>query len=84
MAAAGALPPHQKAFGSPARLSVGWAQWRDLILASTMKRRLLVGLYQISWSPLPWRSKRQPARRSNFLTAGVKLSAIQAATGARS
>src|SRR6266705_810677 len=40
---------------------------------STMKRRWLTGLCQISWSPLPWRMNVQPLERSNALTRGCSL-----------
>jgi hypothetical protein len=33
------------------------AVWRDLILLSTEKRRFVMGLYHISWSPLPCLSR---------------------------
>src|ERR1017187_4451772 len=47
----------QNCFAIPACLSTALAVCRDSIFWSTGKRRCVIGLYQISWSPLPGRSK---------------------------
>ena len=62
----------QNRFGSPACLRTAFAVWRDRIFASTTNRRSVSGLYQMSWSPLPCRSKRQPASIRNRFNAAVK------------
>jgi len=51
--------------------SLPLAVWRDLILLSTGKRRFVMGLYHISWSPLPCLSGRQSFCRRIFLIAGA-------------
>ena len=43
----------QNFLGKPACLSTALAVWRDFILPSTTNLRPVMGLYQISWSPLP-------------------------------
>src|SRR5208283_1115992 len=45
----------QYCFAIPACLSTELAVCRDRIFPSTGKRRCVIGLYQISWSPLPGR-----------------------------
>lgn len=61
----------QNRFGSPACLSTMFAQCRDLILPSTGNRWPVTGLNQMSWSPFPCRSKRQPASRKMRFNSGV-------------
>jgi hypothetical protein len=68
----------RNAFGRPACLRTPFAVSRDLIFLSAGKRRSVTGLYQISWSPLPGRSNRQPACDSKIRSLGPK-SATQAA-----
>lgn len=41
-------PGNQNALGNPACFMTTLAVWRDLILASTVNRRLVIGLYQMS------------------------------------
>jgi hypothetical protein len=48
---------NQNCFAIPACLSTALAVCLDSIFPSTGKRRCVIGLYQISWSPLPGRSK---------------------------
>jgi hypothetical protein len=62
----------QNFFGIPACFKTAFAVWRDLILLSTGKRVLVMGLDQISWSPLPARSNRQPAASNRRLSSGEK------------
>jgi hypothetical protein len=62
----------QNRLGNPACLSTAFAVWRDLTLPSTGKRMAVIGLNQISWSPLPCRSKRQPASRSRRRSSGPR------------
>ena len=50
----------QKALGSPACFRMPLAVCLERIFESTGNLRLVIGLYQISWSPLPCRSKLQP------------------------
>jgi hypothetical protein len=69
----------QNCAATPACLRTALAVWRDLIWPSTTKRRCVMGLNQISWSPLPWRSNRQPWAASSFLSCGVKDEAIHEA-----
>jgi len=57
------LTPHrrrQNCFAIPACLSTAFAVWRERIFWSTGKRRWVMGLYQISWSQRPGRSKWHP------------------------
>jgi hypothetical protein len=61
----------QKAFGNPACFNIPFAVCRDLIAWSTGKWRCVSGLYQMSWSPFPERSREQPASVSSFFTSGV-------------
>ena len=44
----------------PALLRIPLAVWRDFIFPSTVSSLFVIGLYQISWSPLPRRLKVQP------------------------
>jgi hypothetical protein len=67
----------QKCLPIPACFSTALAVWRDLISPSTTKLRSVRGLNQISWSPLPCRSNRQPWARSSFLSSGVNEELIQ-------
>lgn len=39
----------------------------------TGKFRRVIGLYQISWLPLPWRTKEHPRRTKQFAKGAVEL-----------
>ena len=53
----------QNAFGNPACFKIALASGFPSILAGTVNVRSVIGLYQISWLPLPCLSKRQPDAR---------------------
>jgi hypothetical protein len=53
--------PSQKWFGRPACLRMPLAVCRLLIALGTGKLRFVIGLYQISWLPLPARTREQSA-----------------------
>lgn len=44
----------------PHCFKISFAVWRDFIFPSTVTLRLVMGLYQMSWSSLPHRTKLQP------------------------
>ncbi len=50
---------------------IALAVWRDKIFPSTVKFRFEIGLCQISWSPLPGRTKVQPFCFRILLTSGA-------------
>ena len=43
----------------PLCFNMAFAVWRDLIFVSTVMCRLFIGLYHMSWSPLPRRKNVQ-------------------------
>ena len=47
------VSPHQNFFGSSASLRTPFAMCRLTMPVGTTKFRMLTGLYQISWLPLP-------------------------------
>ena len=49
----------QNAFGKPAWRKIAFAVWRLGIPTGTAKFRLVIGLCQISWLPVPWRTRKQ-------------------------
>ena len=51
---------HLNLWSIPLCFMISFAVWRDLIFPSTVKYLFVIGLYQISWSPLPCRTKVQP------------------------
>lgn len=59
----------QNPFGNPACFRIALAKGRLSMFAGTVKVRFVIGLNQISWLPLPSRSKRQPAA-SNSAVSG--------------
>jgi len=72
-------PVDQNCLPIPACLSTALAVCLDLISPSTTKRRCVNGLNQISWSPLPGRSRWHPWARNTFLSSGVNEEPIQQA-----
>ena len=62
------VPNAQNCFANVASFSVWFAVWRDLVPWSTVKCFWLIGLNQISWSPLPCLTLWQPARNSSQST----------------
>jgi hypothetical protein len=68
--------PDQNAFGRPACRKMALAVWRLGIPTGTGKFRRVIGLYQISWLPLPWRTKVHPAARSSSRSARSNCGAI--------
>lgn len=61
----------QNCFAIPACLSTALAVCLERIFPSTGKRRCVIGLYRISWSPLPGRSKSHRCARRISFTLGV-------------
>lgn len=61
----------QNCLAMPACFRTAFAVWRDLMSWSTGKRRCVIALYQISWSPRPARSKWQPCVRRISFSFGV-------------
>ena len=51
----------------PACFRMALAVKRDLILESTVKFMFVFGLYQMSWSPLPCRTKTQLLSLSSLM-----------------
>jgi hypothetical protein len=74
----------QNAFGKPAWRKIALAVWRLGIPIGTAKFRLVTGLCQISWLPLPWRTRKQPAPRNKSRSALSNCGAIHAAAGSAS
>jgi len=44
----------------PLCFRIAFAVCLDFIFPSTVKLLLFIGLCQISWSPLPWRTRKHP------------------------
>jgi len=63
--------PSQNRLAIPACLKTALAVCLERIFPSTGKRRCVIGLYQISWSPLPGLSKQHPFVRRISFTLGV-------------
>jgi hypothetical protein len=61
----------QNAFANPACFRTALAVCLDLILLSTVIGRRAVGQSQISWSPAPCLSNRQPAALRRAFTCRV-------------
>src|ERR1700738_5212272 len=68
----------QNALGRPAWGRIALAVWRLGMPTGTAKFRFVIGLYQISWLPLPCRTKVQPAARSKSRSGRSNCGAIQA------
>jgi len=60
---------NQTFLGNPACLRAALAVCRDLIELSTTNLMPVIALNQISWSPLPCRSKEHPASRKSCLVS---------------
>src|ERR1700712_2995923 len=78
--------PQARAGGSEALINPSLLQDRirgvpGLVSPSTTKRRCVIGLNQISWSPLPCRSKRQSRESRSLLSCGVKDEPIRRPSG---
>jgi len=73
------LHSSQNCLGKPACFNTAFAVCLDLILLSTGKRISVIGLNQISWSPLPCLSNRHPALSKMVFNCAVKLSIRQLA-----
>ena len=58
---------NQNFLGSPACFRTAFAVWRDFMALSTTNLMPVIGLNQISWSPLPCLSKKHPAFFRYFL-----------------
>ena len=71
------------AFGNPAWRKMALAVWRLGMPTGTGKFRCVIGLRQISWLPLPCRTRVQPAARSNSRKARSNCGAIQAGSASR-
>ena len=72
----------RKRCAMPLCFIIAFAVWRDLILLSTVMWRLVRGLYQISWSPFPRRTKTQPFKdkisRTIFSYSAIRLLPVHA------
>ena len=68
----------QNALGRPAWRRIALAVWRLGMPTGTAKFRFVIGLYQISWLPLPCRMKVQPAARNKSRSGRSNCGAIQA------
>jgi hypothetical protein len=66
----------QNAFGRPAWRRIALAVRRLGIPTGTAKFRLVIGLYQISWLPLPCLTRVQPAARSKSRSGRPNCGAI--------
>ena len=61
--------------------NTAFAACRDLIAPSTRNLIPVMGLVQISWSPLPSRSKRQPAALKISVKYNIRLFTAEGARG---
>src|SRR6478752_10806185 len=68
----------QNALGKPAWRRIALAVWRLGIPTGTAKFRLVIGLCQISWLSVPWRTRKQPAPRNRSRSALSNCGAIHA------
>ena len=74
----------QNALGNPAWRKIALAVCRLGMPIGTAKFRLVIGLCQISWLPLPCRTSVQPAARNNSRNGRSNCGAIQATAGSAS
>jgi hypothetical protein len=63
---------------------MAFAVWRLGMPIGTAKFRFVIGLCQISWLPLPWRTIVQPAARNKSRSGLSKCGAIYAVAGSAS